>query len=96
MPHWFQHTAKACVSINASPGCVAAFRALVHQGSDAAAQNGDILKFIATYSPQRKRPRKEDSNRVQRVNVQYLARKADGSLIEVCAVAFRGITGFSR
>ncbi len=53
------------------------------------------MKFMIAYSPVRK-TKNPNPNRSPRVTSQYLIRKVDGTMVDVCAVAFSGLTGFSR
>lgn len=75
--------------------CVA-FLTTLYTKTDSAAQNAHLMRYITPYTPQRKRTRKEDVNRAERVNSQYSIRKEDGSLVIICATAFRNIVGIGK
>lgn len=91
------HIKEIIVVLNVCPSLVyVAFRNLIHQKEDAAKQNAEIMKFIITYSPNHLRTRVDNSGRQNHINVQYLIKRADGTLIQVCAKAFSGITGFCK
>lgn len=50
--------------------CVA-FLTTLYTKMDSAAKNIHLMRYITPYTPQRKRTRKEDVNRTERVNTQY-------------------------
>lgn len=74
---------------------LAFFNKIVHR-PDSESQNAFLTKFITPYTPVRRRPRKENVDRCPRVNSQYTIWKKDGSLVPVCAVAFRNICGIGK
>lgn len=48
------------------------------------------------YTPERRRPRKENNNRAERVNAQYVVWKLDGVCIIVCTQAFWEVTSIGE
>ncbi len=50
---------------------------------------------MVTYSPKRLR-RRTNADRRPRINIQYIVRKVDKTMVDVCGTAFSGITGFSK
>lgn len=62
----------------------------MYSNSTVNGQNAFVLPYIIPSSPDHLRPRKENPRK--RIVAQYLIRKEDGVLVNVCAKTFRGIT----
>ncbi len=89
-----KHTTReteSCSAAKLTQEDVEAIFSSLHKNIDAASQNAFLMNFITPYKPVRERKRKDDVNRKKRINAQYCIRKVDGSLVIVCAVAFRNI-----